>query len=97
MASPITSFLFGFDHTEGIVAVEFAPPNVAVVFIRQSDGATKATHERFRCSPGTPGVLKTRYFPDWRSLPRGKRASRRSDRLLASRERMVWEACPAVS
>lgn len=38
--------LFGFDPTERIVAVEFAPPNIAVVFLRQPDGTTKATLRR---------------------------------------------------
>lgn len=33
--------LFGFDPTPGIVAVEFAEPNLALVFVRQPDGSTR--------------------------------------------------------
>ncbi len=33
--------LFGFDPTPGIVAVEFAEPNIAHVFRREPDGSTK--------------------------------------------------------
>ena len=77
--------LFGFDPTEHIVAVEFAPPDIAVVFIRQPDGTTKVTRERFRpfaWQESEPGVLKARHFANWRSLPRGKGAGGH-DRVLA--------------
>jgi DNA polymerase elongation subunit (family B) len=77
--------LFGFDPTERIIAVEFAPPNIVVVFVRQPDGMMKASRERFRpfaWQESEPGVLKARYFRDWRSLPRGKDKGGH-DRVLA--------------
>lgn len=39
--------LFGFDDTENIVAVEFADPNFAEVFVRRDDGSTAVLREEF--------------------------------------------------
>ena len=69
--------LFGFDTTEGIVAVEFFAPNQVQIFTRETDGSTSLRSEEFapflwNSSGGTPlegslalGKLIT--FPDWRS------------------------------
>jgi DNA polymerase I len=39
--------LFGFDATENIVAVEFADPNLAEVYVRRDDGSTAVQREEF--------------------------------------------------
>ena len=69
--------LFGFDTTEGIVAVEFFAPNQVQIFTRETDGSTSLRSEEvspflWNSSGGTPlegslalGKLIT--FPDWRS------------------------------
>jgi DNA polymerase I len=69
--------LFGFDTTEGIVAVEFFAPNQVHIFIRDADGRTSLRSEEFapflwNSAEGTPleGTLalgKLITFPDWRS------------------------------
>ena len=69
--------LFGFDRTEGIVAVEFSTPNQVKIFTREPDGSTSLRSEEFSpflwtSSAGTPleGTLALDQlvtFPDWRS------------------------------
>ncbi len=69
--------LFGFDRTEGIVAVEFSTPNQVQIFTRETDGSTSLRSEEFApflwtSSAGTPldGTLaldQLLTFPDWRS------------------------------
>ncbi len=69
--------LFGFDTTEGIVAVEFFAPDRVQIFSRETDGSTSLRSEEFapflwNSSEGTPleGTLalgKLITFPDWRS------------------------------
>ncbi len=69
--------LFGFDKTEGIVAVEFSPPNQVQIFTRETDGSTSLRSEEFspflwNSSEGAPleGSLaldKLTTLPDWRS------------------------------
>ena len=69
--------LFGFDRTEGIVAVEFSTPNQVQIFTRETDGSTSLRSEEFApflwtSSAGTPldGTLALDQlvtFPDWRS------------------------------
>jgi len=39
--------LFGFDPTEGIVAVEFSEPESVEVFLRRADGSTEIKREKF--------------------------------------------------
>ncbi len=70
--------LFGFDATANIVAVEFADPNIAEVFVRRDDGSTEVRREVF--SPflwnSTEGESLTGdlplshvlRLPDWNSL-----------------------------
>ena len=69
--------LFGFDKTEGIVAVEFSTPNQVQIFTRETDGSTSLRSEEFapflwNSSEGAPleGSLaldKLTTLPDWRS------------------------------
>ena len=69
--------LFGFDKTEGIVAVEFSTPNQVHIFTRETDGSTSLRSEEFapflwNSSEGKPleGSLaldKLTTLPDWRS------------------------------
>lgn len=40
--------LFGFDRTTNIVAVEFAEPNLAEVYVRQPDGSTTVQSQPFQ-------------------------------------------------
>ncbi|HEY5706627.1 MAG TPA: DNA polymerase domain-containing protein [Terrimicrobiaceae bacterium] len=69
--------LFGFDKSEGIVAVEFFPLNQVQIFLREADGSTSIESEEFApflwsSSAGTrlEGALaldQIIVFPDWRS------------------------------
>jgi hypothetical protein len=81
--------LFGFDTTEGIVAVEFFPPNQVHISTREADGRTSLRSEEFspflwNSSEGTPleGTLalgKLITFPDWRSHQKPDRASQKGE------------------
>lgn len=70
--------LFGFDDTTGIVAVEFADPNIAQVFVRMADGTTTVFDEEF--SPflwntvegdplgGDQTLSRLLRFSDWKTM-----------------------------
>lgn len=82
--------LFGFDPTPGIVAVEFAEPNRAQIYLRHADGSTQMREESFspflwNDTEGEPlagGLPFSRLLrlPDWNALQAAR--ARRKDGMV---------------